>query len=309
MRAMVVGGWLLLPTSAAISQEAAGGAAATAEAPADAAATADATSADAAATSKAAPADNATTEGAPTAQPAASTETAPAADAATTADKSGKDATGAGTAATAPATGGTTTTAPTTSGTNPVILGLVIVALFVLPVLAGNYLAKQWKMPDHAWKFSLVLGTLAASILIVTFGEFKFGPDLAGGITLIYELADTSTGPVPAATDGKAPSGTDGTGGDQARRGAPEFTMGQLIAALKERVDPTGTREVTIRPYGQAVEIIIPQQGNQDELDYIKRRLTDLGQLEFRITADPKYTEDRPIIEQAKLAPPAQKEV
>ena len=57
-------------------------------------------------------------------------------------------------------------------------------------------------MPDHAWKFAVVLGTLAASILIVTFGEFKFGPDLAGGITLVYEFADPSKS-TAAEPDGK----------------------------------------------------------------------------------------------------------
>ncbi len=80
------------------------------------------------------------------------------------------------------------------SGWSPWVLALVILALFVLPIMAGNYLAKIWRMPDHAWKLSLVIGTTAASILICLFGEFKFGPDLAGGITLIYELADAPTG-------------------------------------------------------------------------------------------------------------------
>ena len=74
------------------------------------------------------------------------------------------------------------------------MLALVILALFVLPIMAGNYLAKIWRMPDHAWKMSLVIGTFAASILICLFGEFKFGPDLAGGITLIYELAERAHG-------------------------------------------------------------------------------------------------------------------
>src|SRR4051812_38042057 len=79
------------------------------------------------------------------------------------------------------------------SGWSPWILAAVILALFVLPIMAGNYLAKIWRMPDHAWKMSLVIGMFAASVVICLFGEFKFGPDLAGGITLIYELADAPT--------------------------------------------------------------------------------------------------------------------
>jgi hypothetical protein len=70
---------------------------------------------------------------------------------------------------------------------------LIVIGLFVLPALLGNYFAKQFRMPEHGWKFGLVLGTLAAACVIVSLGEIKFGPDLSGGITLIYELQDTST--------------------------------------------------------------------------------------------------------------------
>ena len=59
-----------------------------------------------------------------------------------------------------------------------------------MPVIVGNMLANWLRMPDYGWKISLVLGTFAASIVIISLGEFKFGPDLAGGITLIYELEE-----------------------------------------------------------------------------------------------------------------------
>lgn len=162
-----------------------------------------------------------------------------------------------------------------------VLIGAVVIALFVLPILAGNYLARVWRMPEHGWKISLALGALAASLVIVTVGEFKFGPDLAGGITLIYEVEDAGGEAVP---------------------------MDDLIAALKNRVDPTSTREVTIRAYGNAVEIIIPKTG-QDALDFVKRRITELGQLEFRITAQPLRTDISSIIAQAERVPPGQKDV
>ena len=83
---------------------------------------------------------------------------------------------------------------PETEGSNLegfVMLALVI-ALFVVPMFLGNRSAKSLKMPDHGWKFALAIGTLAAAAVIVYFGEIKFGPDLSGGITLIYELQDTS---------------------------------------------------------------------------------------------------------------------
>src|SRR4029079_852164 len=92
-----------------------------------------------------------------------------------------------------PAAPGSTAPAPLETGWSPWLLGLVILALFVVPIMIGNYLAKIWRMPDHAWKMSLVIGTAAAAIIICYFGEIKKGPDLAGGITLIYELADAPT--------------------------------------------------------------------------------------------------------------------
>jgi SecD/SecF fusion protein len=191
-------------------------------------------------------------------------------------------------AARPPAAGGTTTagtpgTAEGTGGMHPVVIVLIIAALFILPILAGGYLSRTWKMPDHGWKISLTLGVLAASIVVVTFGEFKLGPDLGGGITLIYEVADT---------------------------GAEDVPIPALIAALKNRVDPTGTREVTIREYGSAIEIIIPETG-PDALEYVKRRITALGQLEFRITLEPdrQETEIKNIIARAQLLPPGQKDV
>ncbi len=180
----------------------------------------------------------------------------------------------------------------------------LVIALVVVAIVCGNYLAKQWKMPDHGWKISLVLSTMVVAIWVCAFGEFKFGPDLAGGITLIYELADTSGAPPqPASRTGVAAED------QQIRAGGREFNLGELIAALKKRLDPDGTKEITIRAYGQAVEIIIPRSSG-DELDFVKRRITDMGQLEFRITADSRRGgEDRAIIEQAKLAPPSQKSV
>ena len=54
-------------------------------------------------------------------------------------------------------------------------VALVILALFVLPIMAGNYLAKIWRMPDHAWKMSLVIGTFAVSILICCVRRIQVG--------------------------------------------------------------------------------------------------------------------------------------
>jgi SecD/SecF fusion protein len=190
------------------------------------------------------------------------------------------------------------------SGWSPWLTAIILLALFAGPIYIGNYLSRLWNMPDHAWKFSLIIGVLAAALLICAFGEFKFGPDLAGGITLVYELAETPQ----ATTDESAGSPSTGDADGQVRSAGRQFQLAELVGALKLRLDPDGTKEITIREYGPAIEIIIPQTG-PDEMEFVKRRITDLGQLEFRITADPGLPKDRPIIEQAKLLPPSQKSV
>ena len=44
---------------------------------------------------------------------------------------------------------------------HPWAILLILVGLFVIPIMIGNYLGRIWKMPDHAWKISLSLAVLA----------------------------------------------------------------------------------------------------------------------------------------------------
>lgn len=219
----------------------------------------------------------------------------PAADA-PVADESAEEAAAAeGTATDAAAAGDAVLVEEgTTGGRLAGVLGTL--AALVVPILLGNWLAKKWRMPEQAWRVSTILASMSIAALCVATGQFKGGPDLAGGITLVYEVADTSA--LAEGEEGDAP----------AAAGKKKVDIDQLIAALKERIDPTGTKEVSIRNYGGAIEIIIPKAG-PDDLAYIKRRLTDLGQLEFRITADPRWSEDRPIIEKALQLGPSEKVV
>src|SRR4051812_20717058 len=190
---------------------------------------------------------------------------------------------------------------PDQSGWSPWLIAAILLALFVLPILIGNYLAGVWKMPDHAWKISLTLGVLAGSILICLFGQFKYGPDLAGGITLIYELQDAPK----AVAEKNGQAANQQQGAEQIKSGGRQFSMSELIGSLKHRLDPDGTKEISIREYGPAVEIIIPQVG-QDEMDFVKEKITKMRQLEFRITADPNIPKDKNKIDLAKLLPPTE---
>ena len=177
----------------------------------------------------------------------------------------------------------------------------IVLALFLVPMFLGNQISKSLRMPDHGWKIALALGTLAAAGVIIAMGEIKFGPDLSGGITLIYELQDTA---LERSDDDEEVEQVQG----QSRSGRDRL-IEQMIGALTERVDPTGTKEVTIRKYGAGqIEIIIPKAKPED-LEYIERRIYTAGSLEFRITASPVFSDHQPIIEQAKQLPPGVKEL
>jgi SecD/SecF fusion protein len=62
--------------------------------------------------------------------------------------------------------------------------------------------------------------------------------------------------------------------------------MQDLVQALTKRINPSGTKEIVIRPYGERqVEIIIPEV-DAAEIDNIKRQISTAGNLEFRIVAN-----------------------
>ena len=64
--------------------------------------------------------------------------------------------------------------------------------------------------------------------------------------------------------------------------------MDSLVAAISERVNPGGTKEMTVRPYGaDQVEIIIPRV-NAEEASRVERIISRAGTLEFRILANPR---------------------
>jgi SecD/SecF fusion protein len=213
----------------------------------------------------------------------------------------------------------------------------IIVALFVGSIVIGAFLAKQLRMPDHGWKFAVAIGALAGAAILIARGEIKLGPDLSGGITLIYEVEDkqgvvqrTDAPPAQeeeeaaeedqqleeagaaeiAADEGEDADAEDENAATREEQLANVSAMSQedrlslLIKALTERVDPSGTKEVTIRKFGPGqIEIIIPNAENKQELDAIERRIYTAGVLEFRITASKQFDQHRAIIEIAERLP------
>ena len=145
----------------------------------------------------------------------------------------------------------------------------------VLAVFLGIALAKSLRMKDYGWKLGLIFGTVALGASFCLFNEVKQGIDLSGGTILIYEIDQAST-----------QEAVDEQTGDTAERN--EVDMPSLIQALKERIDPSGVREIVVRPYGpNQVEIIIPRASDA-EIASIKRTISQTGYLKFRIVASPR---------------------
>lgn len=104
--------------------------------------------------------------------------------------------------------------------------------------------------------------------------QLKLGIDLSGGTILVYQV-------------------------HEAGRSA-DFQMDDLIGALKKRVNATGVRDIPIRKIGSNRIEIIMAKASDEEVAELKRRLTEVGSLEFRILANRKH--DSAAIDRA-LAP------
>ena len=71
---------------------------------------------------------------------------------------------------------------------------VLVLAVMVLPILLGNYLARLVRMPDYGWKLALIFFAAAASVAVLPGWPPKRGVDLSGGVILVYEV-DPSRSP------------------------------------------------------------------------------------------------------------------
>ena len=129
-------------------------------------------------------------------------------------------------------------------------------------------------MKKYGGKFALIIGlTLLGLIQIYPPKEkLKTGIDLSGGTILQYEVNKTG-----------------------AAGGAPNIE--ELITALKRRINPEGVLDIPIRKIGNTrIELILPK-ATAEEVEEVKRKMTNVGSLEFRILANHKH--DSTVIERA----------
>ena len=132
---------------------------------------------------------------------------------------------------------------------------------------------------------------LLAAVFVVRPEKYKLGIDLAGGTILVYEInleRSYQRKVTQAQSEGKPPPSREDEGLDSA-------AMNELAAQIKRRIDPTDIKNVTVRPVGRTrFEIILPKSGaasgrenlSSEEIDEVKRLISQMGVLEFRILAN-----------------------
>lgn len=111
--------------------------------------------------------------------------------------------------------------------------------------------------------------------------RLKLGIDLSGGTILVYQVEKGNKVGV---------------------------TVDELIAALKQRINPEGVLDIPIRAVGNdRLEIILPE-ATPEEVESVKQMITNVGSLEFRILANRKHDAaavDRALATNGLARPPA----
>ncbi|QDV55658.1 protein translocase subunit SecD [Rosistilla oblonga] len=143
----------------------------------------------------------------------------------------------------------------------------IMLAVLIVPFLVGAFLAKSLRMPNYGTRIGVVLFAITASVVTITFGQLKYGVDLKGGTILVYEIDPTA-------------------GGGASEDPSSRVTAEELVGALTERINPSGTQEIVIRPYGdRQIEIIVPNV-EESGVNEIKDKVQTAGMLRFAIVAN-----------------------
>ncbi|MEM8670809.1 MAG: protein translocase subunit SecD [Planctomycetota bacterium] len=144
---------------------------------------------------------------------------------------------------------------------------IAALALLILPFVFGGVLAKSLKMPNYGTRFGWVLLAISASVVVLSLRWPGLGVDLRGGTILVYEIDSDKLSQVE-------------------KEGGQRIKSEDLIEPLTRRINPSGTEEIVLRPYGETqIEIIVPAV-DQREVDRIKLLVEEAGILRFAILAN-----------------------
>ena len=166
----------------------------------------------------------------------------------------------------------------------------ISVGVFLL-VLCGsiflaNAAAKSWRMPEHTFKFFLILFTCIGSVTATCLSwkeHLTLGIDLSGGVVLIYDVKPHSS------HDGQVSDGL-----------VSQDDFSGLLGSVKDRINPAGIKEIDVRKYGTSqIKIVIPK-ADSAEVRRIEKLISESGSLEFRILASRSLASDRAVIRQAE---------
>lgn len=149
----------------------------------------------------------------------------------------------------------------------------LLVAVVVVPIFLGSALARALRMPDYSTRIAWILFALLTSAVVLAVGKIGMGVDLRGGTILVYEIDPTL--------------GIQSGGGAPNEDGSPvpksSVSSADMISSLTTRINPAGTLEIAIRPYGEnQIEIIVPAI-DQRAVDRIKETISQAGILRFAI--------------------------
>lgn len=163
----------------------------------------------------------------------------------------------------------------------------IMLAVLIVPFIVGAFLAKSLRMPNYGTRIGVVLFAITAAAVTITFGQTKYGVDLMGGTILVYEIDPTA-------------------GGENEDAGS-RVTAEELVGALTERINPSGTQEIVIRPYGdRQIEIIVPNV-EESGVNEIKDKVQTAGMLRFAIVANER--DHLGLIETVRAAGPTRTDV
>ena len=163
----------------------------------------------------------------------------------------------------------------------------MIAVLFTVPYLMGWLIARLLNLSDLSKRIGVVLMVTSMSLAPFAFEELRgkswtnaihLGIDLAGGTNLVYAINVKE-----AKEQGKT---------------VDKATVDKMVDAIKRRVNPSSTIDMTVRGVGtDRIEVIVPG-ADRDLVEQMKAKITRLGSLEFGILAN--NVDHRQLIDQAK---------